>query len=176
MEASPSLWFALPIVQAVRVRKPPLMRSISSGASSRAPRRIKTLSCSFILFSFRHFGSVGRAQALQKTFGWPPISKNIDAAGFSLNKISVPVGIAAAVAIAWTGNSGSSHDGRAYIRVGLHGSADLIDFINRQLTSAGTRQDSVVFLSRHTFFSFSFCYIRSPALQLRYGHAVSDQA
>jgi hypothetical protein len=84
------------------------------------------------------------------------ISKNIDAAGFSLNEISVPVGIAAAVAIAWTGNSGGSHDGRAHIGVGLHGSADLINFINRQLTSAGTRQDSVVFLSRHTFSPFLF--------------------
>jgi hypothetical protein len=110
----------------------------------------------------------------KKRLAGRPSAKNIDAGGFSLNEISVPVSIAAAVAIAWTGNSGGSHDGRAYIGVGLHGSADLIDFINRQLTSAGTRQDSVVFLSRHTFFSFSFCYIRSPALQLRYGHALSS--
>jgi len=63
---------------------------------------------------------------------------------------------AASIAVARSGNSGGSHDGRAYIGVGLHGRIHLIDFIDRQLASACAREYSVVFLSRHTFFSFSF--------------------
>jgi len=109
-----------------------------------------------MLFSFRHFGSVEWAQALQKSFVWPPVSRSIEAAGSSLNKMSIFVGIAASIAVARSGNSGGSHDGRAYIGVGLHGRTHLIDFIDRQLASACAREYSVVFLSRHTFFSFSF--------------------
>jgi len=73
---------------------------------------------------------------------------------FQLNKMSILIGIAAAVAVTRSGNSGGSHDGRAYIGVGLHGRTHLIDFIDRQLASTCAREYSVVFLSRHTFFSF----------------------
>src|SRR5258708_5129061 len=118
-----------------------------------------------MLFSFRHFGSVEWAQALQKSFVWPPVSRSIEAAGSSLNKMSIFVGIAASIAITRSGNSGGSHDGRAYIGVGLHGRTHLIDFIDRQLASTCAREYSVVFLSRHTFFSFSFFVtsVRLPA-------------
>jgi hypothetical protein len=40
--------------------------------------------------------------------------------------------------------------------MGGHCRADLIDFIHGQFTGTGAREYSVVFLSRHTFFSFSF--------------------
>jgi len=109
-----------------------------------------------MLFSFRHFGSVEWAQALQKSFVWPPVSRSIEAAGSSLNKMSIFVGIAASIAVAMSGNSGGSHDGRAYIGVGLHGRTHLIDFIDRQLASTCAREYSVVFLSRHTFSPFRF--------------------
>jgi hypothetical protein len=77
--------------------------------------------------------------------------------------MSILIGIAAAVAVARAGRSSRGHDGGAYIGVGLHGRTHLIDFIDRQLASACAREYSVVFLSRHIFFSFSFLLLRSPA-------------
>jgi hypothetical protein len=56
-------------VQAVRVPKPPLTCLVSFRSNSRAPCRTKTLLSSFMLvLLFRQFGSVERAQALQKEF------------------------------------------------------------------------------------------------------------
>src|SRR6476469_3237796 len=74
MRASPSaVAVEVPIVQSVRVRSPPPTRSASVGVNSRAPRRINTLFCSFMLFSFRHFGSVETTQVRQKRiFAGPP--------------------------------------------------------------------------------------------------------
>jgi hypothetical protein len=80
----------------------------------------------FSLFWIR----LARAQIFVKKFPAvhqqePPGSR------FSLNEVSVLVGIAAAVAIAGAGCGRSGHDGCADIRVGLHGRAHLIDFIER---------------------------------------------
>ena len=53
-------------MQSEKVINPPLTRADSVGVNSRAPRRISTLFWSFMLFSFRHFESVERAQSFQQ--------------------------------------------------------------------------------------------------------------
>jgi hypothetical protein len=103
----------------------------------------------------RNFGSVDGPK-LFKSVCVAARQQGIEAARFSLNEIRVFVCIAAAIAVAGASNSRRSHDGGTDIGVGLHGSAHLIDFIDRQLTSAFPRKYSVVFLSRHTWFSFFF--------------------
>jgi hypothetical protein len=85
-----------------------------------------------------------------------PSAESIGAADFSLNKIRVLVGIAAAVAITGTCNRSEGHGCGAHVGVGLHRRAYLVNFIDRQLTSAFPYKHSVVFLSRHSFSPFSF--------------------
>src|SRR6185437_14376274 len=63
---SPSSVPAAASVHAVNVLSPPDTIATSCSFKSRAPRRSNTLFWSFMLFSFHHFGSVERAQALQK--------------------------------------------------------------------------------------------------------------
>jgi hypothetical protein len=113
----------------------------------------------------RNFGSVAGPKLFRRDLSGRPLSRRPD---FQLNEIRVLVSVAAAVAIAGACSRGSSHDGCAHIGVGLHGSAYLIDFIDCQLTSTFPRKHSVVFLSRHVFSPFYFCYIRLPALLLRF--------
>jgi hypothetical protein len=52
--------------------------------------------------------------------------------------------------------------------MGGHCRADLIDFIHGQFTGTGAREYSVVFLSRHTFFSFSFLVHSLACLHVRF--------
>jgi hypothetical protein len=97
---------------------------------------------------------------------WAAFSKQHQAAKFSLNEIRVFVGIAATVAITGTCNRSEGHGCGAHVGVSLHGSAHLIDFVDRQLTSAFPYKYSVVFLSRHSFSPLVFNYIVCPAPQI----------
>ena len=78
---------------------------------------------------FRHFGSVERAQALQKKSCMAVRRQEPAERPDLLNEMSVPVCIAAPVAIAGTSSSGCSHKGSAHVGV-AHGCADLVNFLN----------------------------------------------
>jgi hypothetical protein len=91
------------------------------------------------------------------------------AAEFSLNKIRVLVGIAAAVAITGTCNRSEGHGCSAHIGMGLHRGAHLVNFVDGQLTSAFPYKYSVVFLSRHKFFLLCFFKLHPLAQVLRSG-------
>src|SRR5579864_6104567 len=105
-----------------RVLKPPPTCSTSSEFNSRAPRRINTLSCSFMLSScVRHFQSIG--------YDFLP-GRRIEAARLELalrRSISVP---AAKVRVPGAG------------RLGIQTPADFLGLFPVQFTSAPPNQDS----------------------------------
>jgi hypothetical protein len=89
------------------------------------------------------------------------LQQGIETAGVLLNEIRVPVSIAAAVAVTGASCGCGGHNCSANVGV-AHGCAYLVNFIDRQLTSAFPRKHSVVILSRHCFSPFLFVYIRPP--------------
>jgi len=101
---------------------------------------------------FRYFGTVERAQALQKEPCLAARRQEPAERPDLLNEMSVPVCIAATVAIAGTSSSCCSHQGSAHVGV-AHGCADLVDFLNGQFPRSCACQYSVV-LSRHVFLLF----------------------
>src|SRR6266853_2794780 len=165
MEASPSAPVATK-VHAVSVLNPPLTRSTSCSFNSRAPRRVSTLLLpSYILFSFRHFGS--RFERAQTRWKLPMASRDDPrTAGLLLNEAGIFVCITASVAVAGTGDSCGSHDGSADIGMGLHSRANKIDLVYGQFAGARACEHSVVFLLRHAFL-LSVRYIRWTARDLR---------
>jgi hypothetical protein len=120
-------------VQAVRVVRPPLTFLVSSRSNSRAPRRTNTLLWSFILVLLvRHFGSIERAQALQKQF-FVAVHLEGDEVKLALTdkRVSVrytPFGVPCADGIGW------------------ETATDALHLLSAQFTSAPAGQDSVVLI------------------------------